>query len=339
MLWVSGLMWLITVMEAAAFAQVTSNASAVEQALIEHACRSQVPGLAGADAYRECLATHLGSLRAYHGRDLSQLSVADRNMLDTTCGAKRAAEGREAYLECLTVQLAALHNRDNPTAPPPPDAVAPQSENSQPAAVVRPRAVSWLSPLWISVGVITLIAATGGAVFATKHRRGGRRAQEASVSQNCRVCGADVPQGDMCPKCRREAADALRQAAAARLQSGRPVPAEQTDEDRQRAIEDEAANLRQQEEAAQQEKEARRDKEVEESRQRSRAVDEVSEVFDPCAILGVPRDASRETIDAACEMARLKYAPDHVAHLGPELQEYYRQKAEAVERAYQILTG
>jgi preprotein translocase subunit Sec63 len=56
-------------------------------------------------------------------------------------------------------------------------------------------------------------------------------------------------------------------------------------------------------------------------------------------VLGVPRDASRETVDAAREAARLKYAPDHVAHLGPELQEHYRQKQEAVERAYQILTG
>ena len=66
---------------------------------------------------------------------------------------------------------------------------------------------------------------------------------------------------------------------------------------------------------------------------------EAEEVFDPYAVLGVSRDASREMVDEAHEAARLKYSPDHVAHLGPELQEYYRQKAEAAERAYRILTG
>src|SRR5438874_4231774 len=139
---------LIVAMASGAFAQVSSNgASAVEQALIEHACRSQVPGIAGADAYQECLTTHLRALRADHGRDLSQLSAADRNTLDSACSAKRTAEGREAYLECLTVQLVSIHNRDNPTAAASQEiAVAPRSENTQSSVLVpRGSANSWLS--------------------------------------------------------------------------------------------------------------------------------------------------------------------------------------------------
>src|SRR5205823_2250800 len=158
--------------------------------------------------------------------------------------------GREAYLECLTVQLVSIHNRDNPTAAAPQDALdAPPSENRQSSVgVPKGQAVSWLSPLWIGIGIVTLIAATGGALFATKARGGTPRAQDPSVSRNCRVCGADILDGgDLCPKCRREAADALRQAAASRLQNGRALAPESTQQavnrdegNRHRAYEEEA---------------------------------------------------------------------------------------------------
>ena len=109
-----------------------------------------------------------------------------------------------------------------------------------------------------------------------------------------------------------------------------------------------AALLRQELEARQRE-EARRqlEEEQEAARRRSRAEEaaqrqskeEVAEeAFDPYDVLGVPRNADKEVIDAAREQLRLKYAPEHVAHLGPELQEHYKRKAEAVERAYRILS-
>ena len=184
-----------------------------------------------------------------------------------------------------------------------------------------------------------MVAAIGGAYLAVKNRRAMRK---------CRVCGSDVPQGgDLCPTCRHEAAEALRQAAAERLGQARALAEEQAQQSareeeqrRQRALEEEAARLRQEEEARQREEDARRkEQEEEESRQRSRAAGVDSEdVFDPYAILGVAQDASKEAIETACQQARLKYAPEQVAHLGSELQEHYRLKAEAVERAYKILT-
>ena len=44
------------------------------------------------------------------------------------------------------------------------------------------------------------------------------------------------------------------------------------------------------------------------------------------------------TIARGYQQARLQYAPERVAHLGAELQEHYKRKAEAVDRAYRILT-
>ena len=92
--------------------------------------------------------------------------------------------------------------------------------------------------------------------------------------------------------------------------------------------------------ARQQDEETRkRQQEEEQSRQRSPvATDESEEAFDPHAILNVPRDAGKEAIDAAYQEGQRRYAPEHVAHLGPELQEHFKRKAEAVERAYRILT-
>jgi preprotein translocase subunit Sec63 len=48
----------------------------------------------------------------------------------------------------------------------------------------------------------------------------------------------------------------------------------------------------------------------------------------------VPRDASTEDIGVAYQEARLKYDPDHVTHLSIDVQEHYKAKAEAVDRAY-----
>ena len=61
------------------------------------------------------------------------------------------------------------------------------------------------------------------------------------------------------------------------------------------------------------------------------------EVFDPYAVLGVARTASKEEIRAAYKDAMTKYHPDKVAHLGEELQDVAREKAQALNRAYRLL--
>jgi hypothetical protein len=327
----------------------TSNpdaSTAIEQALIEHACQSQLPGIAGADAYRECLSARLRSLRADFGRDLTKVSVADRQALDAACGNTRQAEGRQAYLECLTVQLVSIRNRrsnanagasqQSPVLFPPDPA-----ENVQSASLVIPESEPSSSrfPLWIGVALVALVVAGGGAFMAVKGRRQTRK---------CRACGADVPEGgDLCSKCRHEAAEALRHAAAERADLARAQVEQQRRQNEReeelrsrRAREEEDARLRQEMEARQREESRRQlEEEQEESRRRSRAAAlDAEEKFDPYVTLGVPGDAGKEAIDAACEAGRLKYAPEHVAHLGPELQEHYKRKAEAVERAYRILS-
>jgi hypothetical protein len=314
------------------------GSTAIEQALIEHACLSQ----AGDDAYQECLSTRLRSLRADYGRDLSQVSAADRNALDAACSKTRQAEGRQAYLECLSVQLVLIRNRQrnaNPaasleTALPPPESV-----QSVTLAIPESGTFSSRAPLWIGVTIVTLMVAGGGAFMVIKNRRAVRK---------CRACGANVPgAGDLCPTCRHEAAEVLRHASAERADLQRAqVEAQKRQRERdeelrlRRAREEEDARLRQELEARQRE-EARRqlEEEQEESRRRSRAEAVDSEdVSDPYAVLGVPPDAGQEAIEAACQAGRLKYAQENVVHLGPELQEHYKRKAEAVERAYRILS-
>jgi len=62
------------------------------------------------------------------------------------------------------------------------------------------------------------------------------------------------------------------------------------------------------------------------------------EEFDPYAVLEVARNASKDDIRKAYEEAKVKCDPAQVSHLGDEVQEHFRSKSQAVERAYQILT-
>jgi len=332
------------------------NATAIEQALIEHACSAtRSPGAPDTDAYHECLSAQLLSLRNDLGRDLGRLSSAERRTLDSVCSDIRAAGGREAYLECLSARLASLRNRRKSATPSPAQgtALAP-APVSAPASPEPPaRHASSSRGLWIGVTLLSVFVVVSGVLLAVKAQR---------VPRTCQVCGGDVPEtGDLCQKCRHEAAEAVRcaaieRASQQRAQAGAPnvaaalgwreEPRQQTaleEEHRgQKALQEEGeARLRQEGEARQREEdageseEARQRQEVE-ARQRSHAVSE--EVFDPYAVLGVPRDASIEDIGVAYQRAKLKYDPDQVAHLSAEVQEHFRAKAEAVQRAHQKLT-
>ena len=60
--------------------------------------------------------------------------------------------------------------------------------------------------------------------------------------------------------------------------------------------------------------------------------------FDPYAVLGVSRVARKEDIRAAYRREMSNYHPDKVAHLGYEFQEIAKEKALAINRAYEMLT-
>jgi hypothetical protein len=317
-----------------------SGPSAIEQALMEHACTVTLTRAAEAVEHQECLSARLLSLRADFGRDLSQLSVSERRTLDAVCSKIRDVRGREAYLECLSSQLLVLHNRRSPASPAPLEAAAPlPAVVSGPSAGLSemPRqARSWFSAVWISAGILTVLLVAGGVLLAVKTRRPPRI---------CRVCGGDVPgSGDLCQKCRHEAAEAARHAATERADQQRaleevPRQSEHEEEQRQqKKREEEEAALRQQEEARQREKDALQREEEKAASLRSLAVAASEEVSDPHTVLGVPRDASEEDIRAAYQEAKAKYDPDQVTHLSAEVQQHYKEKAQAVDLAYQKLT-
>jgi hypothetical protein len=192
------------------------GATAIEQALIEHACSTtRTAGAPDTDAYHECLSAQLLSLRNDLGRDLDRLSSAERRTLDSFCSDIRAAAGREAYLECLSARLTSLRNRRKSATPAPSPGTAltppPVSAPASPAPQVR-QASSRSSGLWIGATLLTLFAVVGGVLFAVKAR---------PVPRRCRGCG-DVPEsGDLCQKCRHEAAEAVRGAALARADQQR----------------------------------------------------------------------------------------------------------------------
>jgi flagellar biosynthesis GTPase FlhF len=319
-----------------------SGPTAIEQALIEHACPLNLTRAEETAEHQQCLSAQLQSLRADFGRDLTRLSGSERRTLDSACSKIREARGREAYLECLGAQLVALRNRRVRANPAPPEAAAAPSPPvvsvpsvSPPAPA--PRATSWSSGLWIGATLLTLIVVAGAVVFALKTRRPPRR---------CRICGGDVAEsGDLCQKCRHDAADAVRFAAAERADQQRTRQEEQRrlseheEEQRQRkARHEEEAPLREQEEARQREKEARQRDEERAASQLSLVAAASQEVFDPYVVLGVPRDASRDEIQAAYQGAKAKYDPDQVAHLSAEVQEHFEGKAQEVDRAHQKLT-
>lgn len=62
-----------------------------------------------------------------------------------------------------------------------------------------------------------------------------------------------------------------------------------------------------------------------------------TDTFDPHAVLGVPRDASREAIAQAYRERLKEYHPDRVATLGPELRELAHRKTVDIQRAWELL--
>lgn len=312
--------------------------SAIEDALLEHACGAMhPPGTVETDAYLDCRRNRLLYLRAEFGRDLRRLSNTERKLLDRACNDLRASRGEQAYVACLTAQLTSLPGHGkmkaaaaggtavSPVSPP----VAPP-----PAAPSLP-----LPVVWVGAAMVVLIAGGAGALFMS------RRARRASGT--CRVCGATLESGDLCQACRHEAAETRRKASSERADQARADEhvrrreAERLSEAQQRARQDEAhrqeAEAAQAAQARQQEEDAQRRRDDDAWRQRQITADAASDEFDPYAVLSVPRDAGAADIAAAYQAARAKYDPDLVADMGGELQDHYKRKGQAAQRAYEIL--
>jgi hypothetical protein len=201
--------------------------------------------------------------------------------------------------------------------------------------------------LVVTLALATLGVAGVGLVMANKKVR-------PQAPRVCRACGTGVEgAGDLCVPCRHEAAEALRRAASERAERARsaddpdPQQGERDEDDRQRqALEAEDAQrqhqelARQAEEAAPQaEEEALRRKAEEAEAQRQAICTEEDAVFDPYGALDIPPDANADVIQAAHTRAKAKYDAREVEDMGDQIKLHYRQKAEAADRAFQMLTG
>ena len=202
----------------------------------------------------------------------------------------------------------------------------------------------------------TALTAAGFVYMSRKPRR---------TARPCRTCGVSVPDSDLCAACRHEAAEALRHANAERVQHQK---AQEEEERRQREYEAEQLEqrAREAEEGRVRELELARQAQAEQELARQSEADRVTPVleerpsmagdgaamarqsaegataadgFDPYAILRVAHDANPVAIDAAYQLAKTKYDPDVVSHLGDEAQAHFKAKAQAVELAYQILSA
>ena len=318
-------------------------ATPLEQALIERTCTGPVAGAAQVGGYDECVHTQLDAMREDFGRDLSRLSSADRRAIDSACAPVRAAQGRDGYVNCMASQLAAIKSRMNrahasANTPAASDS-APAAANTASANASNPPAVASLTSLMFEIAATAAVGC--GALLALRLRR---------LRHACKMCGARIGNdGDLCATCRHQAAEALRRTAAERIEQQRAQEnevrrqREHEDEARQRvAREAEETRLHQLELARRREEEAaeearRRDAEEAADRARQAVTDAAAPAFDPFVVLGVPRDATIDAVRLAYEQARTKYDLEQVEGLGSDVREHYAAKAEAAERAYQIL--
>jgi flagellar biosynthesis GTPase FlhF len=318
--------------------------SPIEQALIERVCIAALEA-----AHDQCVGAKLTALRADFGRDLSRLSVADRRSLDDTCLQARTLEGRDAYIACIDGQLTKIRARMTKGRPAAAAAAASAAVESAPVAVAEgePGEQRATSLVTILVGTTAgVLFAAGVAVLFLRSRR------EPVVPTNCGRCGAAMPEsGSLCVACRREAAEEVRRASAERANQERAQDdvarreREELELREQQARFEEEERLRQQELARQREEEEerlRQDQEEEARRQAAEvspaAVQAVQEEeTGPWAVLGVARDAGPDEIYAAYQEAKAKYDPDFVSHLGSDAQEHFKNKALAIDTAYQQL--
>jgi DnaJ-domain-containing protein 1 len=320
--------------------------TAIERALMERACVATETVSAESYAHQHCLDAKLLSLRNDFGRDLSRLSAPDRRRIDAACRGLSASDQREAYLDCLSVQLTAVHNRQNRgKTTTPEEAVVAAAATPESAAVAASQQTLQAS----SSGVFALVGGSvagllivGGMAFvARKSRR---------TTHPCRVCGVAVADSDLCPTCRHEAAEALRRAASERAQTQKALEEEErrqreseAEEREKKARDDEEARLRELELARQ------RQEDEELQRQMPKTVSiasaplpasvEETDVFDPYVVLGVPSEAGADAIREAYQQAMTKYDPQLVEFLGDEAQTHFKTKAQSIERAYQMLSS
>ena len=293
------------------------------------------PTMIGTEVYHSCYAEQLRALREPFGADLANLTRTDRRSLDAWCGKMQAAGDRDAYLACLNRQLVRL-KEERAAAKAAGAEAREEIQESEPVAPVEPVAsAEQASPgtLWLILAIAG-VASAGATAFVLMR---GKRTSHTP----CRGCGAVVEgSGDMCANCRHEAAEARRRAIADRAEeerlqvekAKRDAQLQEEEARREQARRDDTLRL-----AAEVEQRRREEQERRLQSARAEAAPDGEQPFDPYAVLGLAPGASADAIRAAYEQARAKYDPSQYEHFGGELQAHFKAKADAVERAFQML--
>jgi hypothetical protein len=317
--------------------------TSIERGLIGRACKDSAQQT---DVNEKCREEKLAGLRSDFGKDLTKVKADDRRKVDATCTpllADAALKGKEPYFECMLVQLTALKNKGRRTA----NAAAPETAaapSDAPAAenAPAPTPAGGSSSSTMIAGSLGVVALFGGVALVVMRTR--------AKTKKCKSCGADTPaesESEFCENCRRQMAEAARQRKAEQAEQARQAADEAKREadqqnrrlEMQRAREAEEKRVREYEELKQREYESKVAEALRPNAPEPEPAAPCADSADPRAILGVKTDATADAIATAYEQARQKYAPDLVAHLSEEVQAHYREKAEAVEKAYQTLTG
>ena len=327
-----------------------AGVSTDDQAMIESACKKQRT-MRGPAAYYGCVRQQLAALSANPAKpSLAGVASDQRAAIESACQTERMYRGPAAYYGCVSQQLTILTRREKRRLGFQPDEqislntgafgtthkqATPQSSRagsagSKPSGSVgtneTPQAAASVpvgsgaensvpSFLAVAAGMVGTVIAVFGLGFVFKRLHWVRRSR-------CETCGTPISRAvTHCPTC-----------AAAVQEEARRASAQWHAEQRQPTDE----QRRQKEQA---EEEARRTyASREESRQQRREpAHDGHDGFDPYAVLGVARDATKEDIRAAFLREMASYHPDKVSHLGVELQELAKRKAQAINRAYEEL--
>src|SRR5690349_19563249 len=144
--------------------------SPIEQAVVEHRCNAgRTSGIGATDEFQVCLQTQLRSLRTDFGIDLKRLADAERRTLDSACSRVRAAEGRDAYVACISNQLWTLHNRRAAAAPPAP--AASPAPTPAPLPSEAPRDPPRSNAALLGGAAVVVLMALAGGIVAVRQRR------------------------------------------------------------------------------------------------------------------------------------------------------------------------
>jgi hypothetical protein len=334
-----------------------AGVSSDDQAMIESACRKQRM-MRGPAAYNGCISQQLAALASNPDRpSLAGVAGDQRATIESACQAERMYRGPAAYYGCVSQQLAILsrrerrrlglqpdeqisfnsgafgtaHNQAIPQQPnrtgstgsklsgsPATKLEAPQPSQTAAASVPMGSGPEDSAPPFsaIAIGVVGTAIALFVLGFGFKLFRRPQRSP-------CERCGTPVSRAvSHCPSC-----------VVAMQEEARRASAQCQAEERQRPDE----QRRQREHAEEEARQSYSSGEETGGHRRQEPADDGPHGFDPYVVLGVARDAGKEDIRAAYLREMARYHPDKVSHLGVELQELAKRKAQAINRAYEEL--